>query len=142
MNMHLPGICCRDLYCLLRISSPVSFIGIVIRIIKYIEENLNLVFDNNTIVIIHHIIKNSPSALYFGLFSEGLLSQKVRDSGYLKDDAEHEIRENFISRLLNDLRGKDFFLSEDIKELKIIVGMHWKFKEKKESKFNLELKYK
>ena len=113
-----------------------------INLINHIEENLNLVFDDKTRDIIHQIIQNSPSALCFGLFSENLLSQKARDTGYLKDNAEHEIRENFISGLLNDLRDKDFFLSDNTRELIINVGMQWKFKEKKESKFNLELRYK
>ncbi|UCF13475.1 MAG: hypothetical protein JSW06_04250 [Thermoplasmatales archaeon] len=111
-------------------------------IISYIEENLNLEFLEDTKLKIHQIIQNSPSALYFGLFKKNLLSQKTEDIGFLPDEAEHEIRENFISRLLDDLRDKDFFLSENLEELGITVTMNWKFKEKKESKFNLKLKYK
>lgn len=110
-------------------------------IMKYIEDNLNVKFDNDTSFKIHQIIKNSPSALYFGLFAKDLQSQKIMDKDFLPEEAEHEIRENFLSRLLDDLRDKDFFLSENLERLSITLTMDWKFKEEKRTKFDLELKY-
>ena len=44
---------------------------------KYIEENLNVEFDEETRLKIHYIVQNSPSALWYGLFSKNLLSQKI-----------------------------------------------------------------
>ncbi|MGF3555186.1 MAG: hypothetical protein ACQXXF_08000 [Thermoplasmatota archaeon] len=113
-----------------------------IDIMKRIEKNLNLEFDRYTHKNIHQIINNSPSALYFGLFASDLKSQKTINANTLSEEAEHEIRENFISRLLDDLRDKDFFLSEDLEKLQITIKTNWKFKGKKRLDADLELTYK
>lgn len=103
-----------------------------IDIMTHVEKNLNLEFDNDTRNKIHQIIHNSPSALHFGLFAKDLKSQKIKDVDVLPEEAEHEIRENFISRLLDDLRDKDFFLSSDLEKLEIAINTIWKHKRKKE----------
>jgi hypothetical protein len=112
-----------------------------IDIMKHVEKNLNLEFDRYTFKNIHQIINNSPSALYFGLFATDLKSQKTKNANTLSQDAEHEIRENFISRLLDDLRDKDFFLSKDLEKLQITIKVNWKFKGKKSIDSDLELTY-
>jgi hypothetical protein len=68
--------------------------------------------------------------------------QKIKDASKIPEDAEHEIRENFISRLLDDLRAKDFFLSTDLEKLEITIQTLWKFKRKKNEKIELNLIYK
>lgn len=112
-----------------------------IDIMNHIEKNLNLKFDDYTTFKIHHIIYNSPSALYFGLFAKDLKSQKMKNASYLSEEAEHEIRENFIGRLLDDLRDKDFFLSKDLEKLEITINTNWKFKGKKSINVDIELTY-
>jgi len=108
---------------------------------QHIEKNLHLDFDAYTRRKIHQIIRNSPSALYFGLFAKELKSQKEKGIDVLPEEAEHEIRENFISRLLDDLRDKDFFLSTDIEKLEITIDTLWKYKRKKSATVELQLMY-
>lgn len=110
-------------------------------IIKHVEENLNVIFDKETSLKIHLIIRNSPSALFFSLFEKGLTSQKSKEEDILSEEAEHEIRENILSKLLDDLRDKNFFISDDIKNLGITVTTDWKFKNGKSRKFDLNLNY-
>lgn len=108
---------------------------------SHIERNLNVEFDKLTREKIHQIIHNSPSALYFGLFAKDLKSQKIKDASKIPEDAEHEIRENFISRLLDDLREKDFYLSPDVEKLEITIESLWKYKRKKNTEVELKLTY-
>ena len=111
-------------------------------IMKHVEKNLNVEFDEDTRYKIYQIIHNSPSALYFGLFAKNLKSQLMKNIQVLPEEAEHEIRENFISRLLDDLRDKDFFLSRDLEKLEIRIDTVWNFKRKKNIRVDLNLIYK
>lgn len=115
-------------------------------IMAHIEKNLKIEYTKEARFKIHQIIKNSPTALYFGLFSKNTLSQQFEKENIQVDDerqedSERELIENFTFGLLNDLKQQDYYLDSKVKELTVTIQFHWKIKGRKPTDIEIELPY-
>ena len=111
-------------------------------IMKYIEKNLKIEYTQEARFGIHQIVKNSPTALYFGLFAKNTLSQKLdsEDKDTTKE-SERLVLENFIFGLFNDLKEQNYYIEKNVKNLIVKLNLHWEIKNKKPIEINIELPY-